>query len=408
MTPHMKRRQWALYLLFFLPGLGLSSWVTRTPDIRDLIDASPAQMGLVLFGLSIGSMLGILSSARLVSRFGARPVIAAGVIMLIAGMPTIAAGTLTGQGMLVAAGLFCFGSGMGSAEVAMNVEGADIERITRKPFLSGLHGFFSLGTVIGASAGIVFTAVGVSVPWHLGSVCAVAVSVFAFAIRGLPPATGRSGGVGDSVSSGRAKSLWSDPRLLLIGVLVLAMALSEGAATDWLPLVVVDGHGFDAASGSLIFTGFAVAMTIGRFAGGWFITRFGRARVFCACALLGALGMGMVIFAENPVLAGSAAVLWGLGTSLAFPLAISAAGDSGPNAAGRVSVVATMGYVAFLVGPPLLGFVAESHGLRGALIVPLALVLVAVFLSSSVGQRPRQRLRVDTERIDGHDPERTG
>ena len=407
MSPAMKRRRRALSLLFFLPGLGLSSWVTRTPDVRDLIGASPAQMGMVLFGLSIGSMLGILSSGRLVSRFGARPVIAAGVALLITGLPMIGLGALTGQGAVVAAGLFCFGAGMGSAEVAMNVEGADIERIIRKPFLSGLHGFFSLGTVVGASAGIAFTALGVAVPWHLGVVCLVAVLGFGVVIRDLPPATGRAERPTEGSPSGRTASLWSEPRLLLIGVLVLAMALSEGAATDWLPLVMVDGHGFDAASGSLIFTGFATAMTVGRFAGGWFIARFGRSRVFRGCALIGALGMGTVIFAQNPVLAGFAAVLWGLGTSLAFPLAISAAGDSGPNAAGRVSVVATMGYVAFLVGPPLLGFVAEDHGLRGALIVPLALVLVAVFLSSSVGEKPRERLRVESDLVEGPDPERT-
>lgn len=385
----MTHRQWALCLLFFLPGMALSSWVTRTPQIRDLIQASPAQMGMVLFGLSIGSMLGILASGRLVSRFGARRVIATGVSLLIIGIPTIGAGAWLGLGPLVAAGLFCFGAGMGSAEVAMNVEGADIERATRKPFLSRLHGFFSLGTVVGASAGIGFTASGLPVPWHLGIVGVVALQIFGLAIRKLPPATGKAAPAAEDTPTAKARSLWLEPKLLLIGVLVLAMALSEGAATDWLPLVMVDGHGFDAASGSLIFTGFALAMTVGRFAGGRFIVRFGRAKVFCASAILGALGIGIVIFAENPVLAGSAAILWGLGTSLAFPLAISAAGDSGPDAAGRVSIVVTMGYVAFLVGPPALGFLAEAHGLRGALILPLALVILAIFLAFAVGNQPR-------------------
>ncbi|WP_431710277.1 MFS transporter [Glutamicibacter uratoxydans] len=395
MSLKMQQRRRALCLLFFLPGMGLSSWVTRTPDIRDLIEASPAQMGMVLFGLSVGSMLGILASGRLVARFGARSVIAAGASLLILGLPTVAIGALLGQGVVVSAGLFCFGAGMGSAEVAMNVEGADVERSTGRPFLSQLHGFFSLGTVVGASSGIAFTALGIGVPWHLALICLVAIACVSFAIRALPAATGRQDNVSKQQGVERAKSLWFDPSLLLIGVLVLAMALSEGAATDWLPLVMVDGHGFDATSGSLIFTGFALAMTIGRFAGGWFVLRFGRARVFASCAVLGALGMGTVIFAENAILAGSAAILWGLGTSLAFPLAISAAGDSGANAAGRVSVVATMGYVAFLVGPPLLGFIAEVHGLRGALILPLILVVVAAVLSPSIAERAHRRIEID-------------
>lgn len=397
MNPSIRQRRGALYALFFLPGVAMSSWVTRTPAIRDLIDASPAHMGLVLFGLSVGSMLGILGSGRLVSRFGARRVIAAGVSLLILGMPAIGAGALLGQGWLVACGLFLFGSGMGSAEVAMNVEGADIERITRRPFLSGLHGFFSLGTVIGAAAGIGFTAAAFPVPWHLGIVCLTSIAVFALAIRAIPDGTGQRASADAGAAAPRGRSLWLETRLLLIGLIVLAMALAEGAANDWLPLVMVDGHGFGAASGSLIYTAFALAMTAGRFGGGWFIARFGRARVFCASAVLGTLGLAAVIFLDHPVLAGSAVILWGLGASLAFPLAISAAGDSGPDAAGRVSVVATIGYIAFLVGPPVLGFVAEHSGLRGALIVPLVLVALAIFLSPAVGDQRRNRRRIEAE-----------
>ncbi|PRA10661.1 MFS transporter [Arthrobacter sp. MYb211] len=405
LAPTITQRRWALYTLFFLPGLTMSSWVTRTPAIRDLLEATPAKMGLVLFGLSVGSMLGIIFSGKLVARFAARPVIQAGSSAVIISMPLIGISAHFQLEWCVAAGLFIFGAGMGSAEVGMNVEGAEVERITKKPFLASLHGFFSLGTVIGASLGIVFTSLAFPVIWHLVLSGLLSLALFLYVNRYLPQGTGKiDTHRQDGEVPQRTARLWLDPRLLLIGFIVLAMALAEGSANDWLPLVMVDGHGFDPAAGSLIFTGFALAMTIGRFCGGWFIARFGASRTFAVSAFLGASGLSGVIFLENPVLAGSAVILWGIGTSLAFPLAISAAGASGNDPAGRVAVAATIGYIAFLVGPPLLGFVGDEFGLRQALILPLGFVIVAMLLSSAVSERKIKIERVHSEAVEDSDP----
>ena len=174
MPTSLRARRLALATLFFVPGVGIASWVTRTPDIRDLLGASTAEMGLVLFGLSLGSMIGILSSGALVARLGARPVIAAGAAGIVLSMPLIGVGAATGSPFAVAAGLFLFGAGMGGGEVAMNVEGADVERVTDRSFLPTLHGCFSLGTVVGAVVGIVATAAAFPVLWHLVIVIAAA------------------------------------------------------------------------------------------------------------------------------------------------------------------------------------------------------------------------------------------
>ena len=383
----------------------MASWVTRTPAIRDLLEATPAKMGLVLFGISVGSMLGIIFSGKLVARFAARPVIRAGSAAVIASMPLIGISAHFQLEWCVAAGLFLFGAGMGSAEVGMNVEGAEIERLTRKPFLASLHGFFSLGTVIGASAGIIFTSIAFPVLWHLVLSGLLSLALFLYVIRYLPQGTGKiDRSRSEETVSPSAAKLWTDPRLLLIGFIVLAMALAEGSANDWLPLVMVDGHGFDPAAGSLIFTGFALAMTIGRFCGGWFIGQFGASKTFAVSAFLGALGLSGVIFLNNPVLAGACVMLWGLGTSLAFPLAISAAGASGTDPAGRVAVAATIGYIAFLVGPPLLGFIGNEFGLRQALVLPLGFVIVAMVFSSAVGERKINLERVPDEQELDSDP----
>lgn len=387
MTADIRPRTIALIALFFVPGVSIASWVTRTPDIRDLLGASTLEMGLVLFGLSVGSMAGILSSGPLVSRLGARRVIVSGAVLIALSMPTIGVGAAAGLSPVVGLGLFLFGAGMGGSEVAMNIEGADIERAIRRSFLPRLHGAFSFGTVVGAVMGIVATAATFPVEIHLGLVGVVAAVVSAIAIPRLPAGTGRVLPVpaGDAVPV-RSRP-WRDPTLLLIGVIILAMSLAEGTANDWLPLVMVDGHGFDAAWGSAIYALFAASMTIGRFAGGRFIDRFGRAAVLCASGVFAAIGLVLIIFVDGQVVAASAVVLWGLGASLGFPLAISAAGDSGPDSAARVSLASTVGYIAFLVGPPALGVVGETFGLRLALVIPLVLVLLAATAAVGYGRR---------------------
>ncbi|MGA4669134.1 MFS transporter [Propionibacteriaceae bacterium Y1923] len=387
MTSTIAQRRGALFSLFFLAGLALSSWVTRTPAIRDLLDASTGEMGLVLLGLSAGSMVGILSSGPLCIRFGARPVITVGNIGIVASMPTIGLGAAAGSAGLVVAGLFLFGAGSGGADVAMNVEGADVEKIIQRPFLPLLHGGFSLGTVVGAVAGILAIAAGLPVTWHLIAVGAVGLVLFLWAIRHLPPATGRAE-PGDRPTAGADKSgLWRDPRLLLTGLVVLAMALAEGAANDWLPLVMVDGHGLDPALGSVVYAVFAASMTLGRFAGGPVIARLGRAQALAASAVLGGVGVLLVSVVDNVVVASAAVVLWGLGAALGFPVALSLAGDSGPNPAARVALASTIGYLAFLVGPPLLGLVGDEVGLRSALLIPMGMLLVGAVVATLLGRR---------------------
>ncbi|MFI7294814.1 MFS transporter [Streptomyces griseoruber] len=402
MDQAVRRRRHALFLLFLLAGIAMSSWVTRTPAIRDRLDVSTAQMGLVLFGLSLGSMVGISLSGRLVSGFGTRRVIAWGTWLLIAGMAVISVGSLAASTAVVAAGLCAFGAGLGVGDVAVNVDGADVERLSGRTTLPALHGFFSLGTVVGAGAGIAATAAGVPVQWHLAAVVPLAAGLYLCSVRAIPAGTGRAlpdespGADGER----RHPAVWKDGKLLLIGAIVMAMALAEGSANDWLPLLMVDGHGMDATAGSLVYAGFAAAMTLGRFSGTFFLNRFGRTAVVRASAASGALGLLLVIVSDNAVLAGAAVLLWGLGASLGFPLALSAAGESGPDSTARVSLVAVIGYVAFLVGPPGLGFLGDHIGLRPAMLVVLACVGCAAFLAPAVETRPRVAAAVSARETD--------
>ncbi|SEK72651.1 Fucose permease [Kosakonia sacchari] len=381
----LRNRLWALFTFFFLPGLLMASWATRTPAIRDILSVSTAEMGGVLFGLSIGSMSGILSSAWLVKRFGARKVIRASMSFSVLGMMILSLALWVASPLLFALGLAVFGGSLGAGEVALNIEGAVVEREMNKTVLPMMHGFYSFGTLVGAGIGMTLTALGLTANVHILLAALVAIVPIILAIAAIPDGTGKNSAE-ENAQGKKGMPFWRDSQLLLIGVVVLAMAFAEGSANDWLPLLMVDGHGFSPTSGSLIYAGFTLGMTVGRFTGGWFIDRYSRVTVVRASALMGALGIGLIIFVDSAWVAGVSVILWGLGASLGFPLTISAASDTGPDAPTRVSVVATTGYLAFLVGPPLLGFLGEHYGLRSAMLVVLSLVLIAALVARAVAK----------------------
>ncbi|HAA1129983.1 TPA_asm: MFS transporter [Salmonella enterica subsp. enterica serovar Schwarzengrund] len=381
----LKRRTWALFMFFFLPGLLMASWATRTPAIRVILSVSTAEMGAVLFGLSIGSMSGILCSAWLVKRFGTRKVIRTTMTCAVTGMVILSVALWCASPLIFALGLAVFGASFGAAEVAINVEGAAVERELNKTVLPMMHGFYSFGTLAGAGVGMALTALSVPANIHIILAAAVAIAPIFIAIRAIPDGTGKNASE-DAHLQEKGLPFYRDIQLLLIGVVVLAMAFAEGSANDWLPLLMVDGHGFNPTSGSLIYAGFTLGMTVGRFTGGWFIDRYSRVTVVRASALMGALGIGLIIFVDSDWVAGVSVILWGLGASLGFPLTISAASDTGPDAPTRVSVVATTGYLAFLVGPPLLGYLGEHYGLRSAMMVVLALVILAALVAKAVAK----------------------
>lgn len=379
----LRRRRAAVFVFMLTIGVGLSSFIVRTPAVRDLVQASTAEMGLILFGISVGSMTGILCSAALVRRFGARRPILIGGASFVAGLALLATTAGLGQGLGVFAGLVGIGLGFGLAEIAINIEGAAIEQASGRSILPVLHGCYSLGSVIGALAGIGLTAIAFPVWVHLLVVAALALTAMAWAVPKVPSDTGRrEAGGAASPGLGAQLAVWKQRRIVFLGLIVLALALAEGSAGDWLPLIMVDGHDASPVVGSLVFAGFALAMTIGRFSGEPLLARFGKPAVLCVSAIVSAVGIALVVFSDSVVVAGLAVLLWGLGAALGFPVTLSAAGES-DDPTTTVGAVAAAGYVAFLVGPPLLGFLGEHYGLRGAMIVVLVVVAGASLLTSA-------------------------
>jgi MFS family permease len=214
------------------------------------------------------------------------------------------------------------------------------------------HAAWSGGSILGATVGVPVNAVDLPLVVHLGAIGGLSAAAAWWATAGFLPAHAEHGG-----HSGLAA--WREPRTLAIGLMVLAFALTEGVANDWLALALIDGYGAPDWLGVAGFALFVTSMTTGRVAGTVLLDRFGRVPVLLTTATSAVLGLLLVVYGVHPVLVVVGVVVWGLGASLGFPVGMSAAADEPARAAARVSVVATMGYVAFLGGPPLIGFVAD-------------------------------------------------
>ncbi|MEK8130595.1 MFS transporter [Paenibacillus filicis] len=391
----------AIYFIFALPGFAIASWVSRTPAIRDTLGATTSQMGWIIFGLAVGSIIGLLCASHLIAYKGGRFVMTASLAVSSVGLVVVGlGGSWLASGAWVFVGLAIFGFGNGICDVAMNVEGTAVERAAQKSLLTGFHASFSLGTLIGAMGGSAAIKLGLSVTIHL--VLAVAVIILAMILlyRLVPAGTGKETG-GDSndppMSARERMAVWKERRTILLGIIVLGMSFAEGSASDWLPLIVVDGFHTTPAMGSLAFGLFVGAMTISRAAGGILLDRFGRVFVLRASALFAIVGLLIVIWGQNFVMASVGIVLWGFGAAFGFPVGLSAAGDDPRGVAARVGAVSTAGYLAFLVGPPFLGIIGESIGLLRALIFVLIAVTVAALLSQAAkpigqdGVSPRRK-----------------
>jgi MFS family permease len=177
--------------------------------------------------------------------------------------------------------------------------------------------------------------------------------------------------------------VWRNPRTYAIGVIMLGMAFAEGSANDWLTIAVVDGHGGTEAAGAVALTVFSVAMTVFRVIGGPLVDRVGRVWALRILAVTAAVGLIVFILAPTAPIALIGVALWGAGASLGFPLGMSAAADDPRTAAASVSAAATIGYVAFLCGPPVLGWISHEIGILNTLWIIVGLIVMSGFASGA-------------------------
>ena len=386
----------ATYAAFILTGFIFASWASRIPQVRDHLRLSPAQVGLVLLAIAGGSLVSLPLSGVIVQRFGSRRTVATLALLDGVAMTVISLGYLVGV-VPVVIGLAIFGFAQGGWDVAMNVQGAIVERRLGRAIMPRFHAGFSIGTVAGALVGSAMVALSIPVTVHLLAVGLLVAAVAPYAVRGFVPDTHDDDSpLGAPGGSGRTLLAWREPRTLLVGLFVLTFAFAEGTGNDWAGIALIDGYGTSPALGTLGFATFLAAMTAGRWFGPGLLDRYGRVPVVRWLSLICLVGVLMFVFGRTVPVAFAGAVLWGAGLSLGFPVGMSAGADEPAMAPARVSVVASLGYCAFLGGPPLVGFLGDRFSVLRAIIAVAVALGVAVLVSGSVrpigsaGSQPQQ------------------
>ncbi len=374
------KAQRAVYIVFIACGFGFASWASRIPQVRDELDVTPSVLGLILLSVAVGSILALPSAGAVVTRFGAARAVTISSLIAVSGLATAAVGYRFGIAPVVV-GLFLLGFGVGTWDVSMNVHGAAVEQRLQRSVMPRFHAGYSIGTVLGALVGTEMITLHLSATVHLLVVAAVVGLAVPLAARGFFAVDA----VVEHVDAPRRSPLaaWREPRTLLIGVFVLCMAFAEGTGTDWLSIAMIDGYGGSAAVGSLTFALFVASMTVARWFGTNLIEHFGRVPVLRASAGIAFGGLVLIVWGVALPVALAGSVLFGLGAALGFPLGMSAAADEPDRAAGRVSVVASIGYCAFLAGPPLIGFLGDRVGVLHALTVAAGLLALALLIAGA-------------------------
>jgi MFS family permease len=374
----------AVVVAFFFNGALFASFVSRLPDVRSSLGLTNGGLGLLLLTASAGSVTALPLAGRAVTRWRAAPVVRTSAVLCgIALLVASIGATVFEKIWLTAPGMALYGIAVSTWDVAMNVEGAEVERRLGRTIMPRFHAMFSAGTIAGGVIGIPMTAASVPMTVHLGVV--VVVSVVAV-VRWTPYFLPASEEVHRTEE--RVASAWLEPRTLLIGVMVLAFAAVEGSANDWLTLGLIDGYQTPHWAGVAGYALFVVSMTAGRLFGTHGLDRYGRAAMLWASAAAALVGILLTVYAGHLVLALVGIVVWGLGASLGFPVGMSAAADDPRRAAARVSVVATIGYAAFLLFPPLLGWLGDRVGTLQSLLV-IAALMVPAALTVAAARPPR-------------------
>lgn len=391
--PGLARWRWAVTAGFALGGVTVSAWGPRLPALKAGLGTGTAAIGLLMGGVTAGAIVGLLAAAPVLHRLGSRRAAAGSALLTAIGLALMGLAAALGSVPLIAAAFIVTGFGTGMLDVLINVEGAAVEREAGRTLLPMMHAAWSLGIAAGSGIGAACAALGITPAAQFAGQAAGIAAAGLVISAGIPhrargPGAGPGPGAPPRRDTAAALGRWlrgrADWRLLLIGAVMFGCELGEGSANSWLPLAARTGHGQAPAAAALFLTVFAVAEALTRAGAGPAVDRLGRVRAARLTTAAGVIGVAAFILGTSTPVILAGVILWAAGVSLGFPLGMSAAAESGPGPAARISVAAAIGYFASLAGPPAIGALAQPVGLLNALWAVAALFTAAFAASPSL------------------------
>lgn len=361
---------WALRAQFFVSGALFATWGVHVPSVKAHFALGEQALAIAMLAAGVGALLALTQAGRVVGRHGPRAVSLLTGLVCAGGIALLLAFENYGALLLL---MLAYGVASSLFDVSINAEATEIERLTARPLMSGFHGMFSLGGMVGAGVGGALPGLGVTPSQHLlgaavvGSVIVLAGCSAMLRMEG-PPATGTP------LSLPRGPLAW-------LGALAAMGLIAEGAMYDWSVLFMRQERASDAAMAALAYASFSGAMAAGRFGGDWVRARWAAVPLLRASGALGAIGMVLALLVPHPFAALFGFALVGLGFANVVPVLFSAAANvPGVSPAHGIAAVSSLGYLGMMAGPPLIGVIAEARSLTVGL---FTVVLFAAVLAMS-------------------------
>jgi MFS family permease len=381
-TTLVKRSRYAVAAVFCVHGSVTGSFATRVPWIQEHAGVSAGQLGLALAFPALGAALMMPLAARVTHRFGSRNALRGLLALwtLALMLPSLAPGLLT-----LSAALFIYGGTAGMADVAMNALGVEIEHRLKKSIMSGLHGLWSVGALLGSAVGTVAAHANVSAQVH-HAVAAVVLTVIGAVVcqfvLNIHP---------EEDEEPPARFALPPKSALLIGAVGFCAVFAEGASLDWSAVYLRDILNSSAGVAAGATTGFALTMAVARLTGDAVVDRFGAVRTVRWSGVIATLGGLLVVVSPTAVVAMAGFGLIGVGIAVVVPLAFAAAGHTGPNPSQAIAGVATITYASGLVAPSIIGGIAQASNLTMSFIVVSALAAGLAVFARVLAPRPPTR-----------------
>lgn len=369
-------------LVFFLQPVAFGSWLPRIPEIQAGLGLGPAALALALLGMPCGTLITLPFAGPLVAKIGARSAIIWGFVFysIAASLPVLAPHPIA---LFIA--LMLAGSAISFVELGLNVQADLVEKSSGKMIMNTSHGCWSLGIMVGSLIGSGFAAIGLAPQIAVPLLAALVLPVAMITGSALPR-------LHDAPTEGQAqKSAWSLPSPALIGIclFVFGITMTEGAMADWSAIFLRDALSAEGGLVGLGYSFFAFMVAAGRFGGDTLKRTFGAVNTARICGALAVLGGVLLYFAPGVELALVGFGIIGVGVSVGFPLAVTAAAGIGDRAASaNVAVLSFVALTGFLIGPPLIGFVAEHFGIRFGIACVVPFLLISLFLTGRLTPRP--------------------